>query len=238
MLIRRRSVCSAPSASCAQVSAHLHPPHHFSPAQFLVDEFIFADRPDLEEPDKVENLQESLVEGLKFYARKRRPDTPQVFPKLIMKISDLRSISLRGEDRFSLRNLLVVFKWRHLCYSRSGPGRLREDRDSFWRDAASHVRDVGEWRSWVMQQWRNWVDDVFSFLCEMFLSWNLRIKMTPLLRGWTFTMQPPITLYLASCAMMTSFSDDIIADNERIRWKIEFFVFEVAYFLAIVSSAA
>ncbi|CAK8673054.1 unnamed protein product [Clavelina lepadiformis] len=60
---------------------------------------VCADRPDLEEPDKVENLQESLVEGLKFYARKRRPDTPQVFPKLIMKISDLRSISLRGADR-------------------------------------------------------------------------------------------------------------------------------------------
>ncbi|XP_018668686.2 nuclear receptor isoform X1 [Ciona intestinalis] len=60
---------------------------------------VSADRVDLEEPDKVELLQESLVEGLKYYARKRRPHTPQVFPKLIIKISDLRSISLKGADR-------------------------------------------------------------------------------------------------------------------------------------------
>nr|CAB3265442.1 RAR retinoc acid receptor [Phallusia mammillata] len=60
---------------------------------------ICPDRPDLEEPDKVEQLQETLLEGLKFYTRKRRPDSPQLFPKLIMKISDLRSISMRGADR-------------------------------------------------------------------------------------------------------------------------------------------
>uniref|UniRef100_H2Z1X1 Retinoic acid receptor n=1 Tax=Ciona savignyi TaxID=51511 RepID=H2Z1X1_CIOSA len=60
---------------------------------------VSADRPDLEEPDKVEMLQETLVEGLKWYARKRRPNAPQVFPKLIIKISDLRSISLKGADR-------------------------------------------------------------------------------------------------------------------------------------------
>jgi len=71
---------------------------------------VFVDRPDLEEPERVEQLQESLVEGLKYYARKRRPDLPQIFPKLIMKLSDLRSISLRGDQRecgcFSNKNTL------------------------------------------------------------------------------------------------------------------------------------
>jgi len=71
---------------------------------------VLSDRPELEEPDKVENLQESLVEGLKFYARKRRPDTPQVFPKLIMKLSDLRSISLRGKRLLILKRGCTFFE--------------------------------------------------------------------------------------------------------------------------------
>lgn len=60
---------------------------------------ICADRPDLEEPDKVEALQDSLVDGLRYYARKRRPENTHIFPKLLMKLSDLRSISLKGSSR-------------------------------------------------------------------------------------------------------------------------------------------
>lgn len=60
---------------------------------------ICPDRPELEEPEKVEELRDSLVEGLKYYSRKRRPDSPQVFPNFLMKVSDLRSVGSRGADR-------------------------------------------------------------------------------------------------------------------------------------------
>lgn len=66
---------------------------------------ICADRSDLEQPEKVEELQEPLVEGLKWYARKRRPNKPHVFPKMLMKIADLRCIGFKGADRaVSIRN--------------------------------------------------------------------------------------------------------------------------------------
>lgn len=55
------------------------------------------DRQDLEQPDKVDKLQEPLLEALKIYVRKRRPNRPHMFPKMLMKITDLRSISAKGE---------------------------------------------------------------------------------------------------------------------------------------------
>ncbi|KAF1488235.1 RARA protein, partial [Oreocharis arfaki] len=58
---------------------------------------ICGDRQDLEQPDKVDKLQEPLLEALKIYVRKRRPNKPHMFPKMLMKITDLRSISAKGE---------------------------------------------------------------------------------------------------------------------------------------------
>lgn len=55
-----------------------------------------VDRQDLEEADKVDILQEPLLEALKIYVRKRRPHKPHMFPKMLMKITDLRSISAKG----------------------------------------------------------------------------------------------------------------------------------------------
>lgn len=55
-----------------------------------------TDRQDLEEADKVDVLQEPLLEALKIYVRKRRPHKPHMFPKMLMKITDLRSISAKG----------------------------------------------------------------------------------------------------------------------------------------------
>lgn len=52
---------------------------------------------DLEEPEKVEKLQEPLLEALKVYARRRRPCQPHMFPRMLMKITDLRGISTKGE---------------------------------------------------------------------------------------------------------------------------------------------
>lgn len=42
----------------------------------------YLDRQDLEEPTKVDKLQEPLLEALKIYIRKRRPSKPHMFPKI------------------------------------------------------------------------------------------------------------------------------------------------------------
>ncbi|MGH0152090.1 UNVERIFIED_CONTAM: hypothetical protein FKN15_052883 [Acipenser sinensis] len=60
---------------------------------------IYKYRQDLEEPAKVDKLQEPLLEALKIYIRKRRPSKPHMFPKILMKITDLRSISAKGAER-------------------------------------------------------------------------------------------------------------------------------------------
>ncbi|CAL8316656.1 unnamed protein product [Arctogadus glacialis] len=60
---------------------------------------LCGDRQDLEQSDKVDVLQEPLLEALKIYVRRRRPDKPSMFPKMLMKITDLRSISVKGAER-------------------------------------------------------------------------------------------------------------------------------------------
>lgn len=60
---------------------------------------LSKDRQDLEEPSKVEVLQEPLLEALKVYSRKRRPSMPLMFPRALMKITDLRTISAKGMKR-------------------------------------------------------------------------------------------------------------------------------------------
>lgn len=57
---------------------------------------FLIDRQDLEDAGKVDKLQEPLLEALKIYIRKRRPNKPHMFPKILMKITDLRSISAKG----------------------------------------------------------------------------------------------------------------------------------------------
>ncbi|XP_039266672.1 retinoic acid receptor beta-like [Styela clava] len=60
---------------------------------------ICPDRPGLEDPDKVEKLQETLLEALRIYTRSNKPKQPQMFAKMLMKITDLRSISMEGSER-------------------------------------------------------------------------------------------------------------------------------------------
>lgn len=55
------------------------------------------DRMDLEHPEDVDRLQEPLLEALKIYARRRRPNKPHMFPRMLMKITDLRGISTKGQ---------------------------------------------------------------------------------------------------------------------------------------------
>lgn len=60
---------------------------------------LCGDRQDLEESEKVDVLQEPMLEALKIYVRRRRPEKPCMFPKILMKITDLRSISVKGAER-------------------------------------------------------------------------------------------------------------------------------------------
>lgn len=60
---------------------------------------ICGDRQDLEEPEKVDKLQEPLLEALKIYTRRRRPNKPYMFPRMLMKVTDLRGISTKGAER-------------------------------------------------------------------------------------------------------------------------------------------
>ncbi|KAJ8364650.1 hypothetical protein SKAU_G00134810 [Synaphobranchus kaupii] len=60
---------------------------------------LCGDRQDLEQSEKVDVLQEPLLEALKIYVRNRRPHKPHMFPKMLMKITDLRSISAKGAER-------------------------------------------------------------------------------------------------------------------------------------------
>ena len=85
-----------------------------------------SDRQDLEEPSKVDQLQEPLLEALKIYVRKRRPSKPHMFPKTLMKITDLRSISAKGGkiSTHSLHEAIADRDYRvkedEICCRRSG----------------------------------------------------------------------------------------------------------------------
>lgn len=57
---------------------------------------------DLEEPQKVDKLQEPLLEALKIYTRRRRPNKPHMFPRMLMKVTDLRGISTKGQPKFNM----------------------------------------------------------------------------------------------------------------------------------------
>ena len=59
---------------------------------------LFTDRSGLAEPEKVEELQEPILEALKHYVRRRRTGNPHTFAKMLLKLTDLRSISVKGSD--------------------------------------------------------------------------------------------------------------------------------------------
>ncbi|KAK3082684.1 hypothetical protein FSP39_002535, partial [Pinctada imbricata] len=60
---------------------------------------ISGDRSGLEDTERIEQMQEPILEALKHYVRSRRKEQPSVFAKLIMKVTDLRSISVKGAER-------------------------------------------------------------------------------------------------------------------------------------------
>ena len=65
-------------------------------------------------------MQEPILEALKHYVRTRRKDQPSIFAKLIMKVTDLRSISVKGKGHWGqkvkdLKSISVKSKgcWGH-----------------------------------------------------------------------------------------------------------------------------
>jgi len=61
---------------------------------------LSGDRSGLASPEKVEKIQEPILEALKHYVRKRRTgSSPHSFAKMLLKLTDLRSISVKGAER-------------------------------------------------------------------------------------------------------------------------------------------
>ncbi|XP_014678004.1 PREDICTED: retinoic acid receptor alpha-like [Priapulus caudatus] len=58
-----------------------------------------GDRTGLTDSERVETLQEPILDGLKHYCRRRRPAEQHTFAKLLMKLTDLRSISVKGAEK-------------------------------------------------------------------------------------------------------------------------------------------
>lgn len=72
---------------------------------------------DLEEPKKVDKLQEPLLEALKIYTRRRRPDKPHMFPRMLMKVTDLRGISTKGQlFLFSFNKVATKVNLKANCF--------------------------------------------------------------------------------------------------------------------------
>ena len=65
---------------------------------------IIKDHQDLEDVETIAKIQEPLLRALRIYSRNRRPKGPVIYPKLLMKLYDLRNISMRG----SLKNLYLL----------------------------------------------------------------------------------------------------------------------------------
>jgi len=80
----------------------------------ILSSMFGIDRSGLKEVDNIEKLQEPLLEALKHYSKQRRNIHSHCFAKLLMKLTDLRSISLKGlfssvsGQSFSRWNVLYI----------------------------------------------------------------------------------------------------------------------------------
>ncbi|XP_067935296.1 retinoic acid receptor alpha-A-like isoform X2 [Watersipora subatra] len=60
---------------------------------------LASDRSGLERSSEVEKVQEPYLAALQHYIRQNRPNRPHIFAKLLIKLTDLRSISIKGADK-------------------------------------------------------------------------------------------------------------------------------------------
>lgn len=70
-----------------------------------------ADRTGLKEPEAVEKLQDAVLGAYKRYIAEQRPMQPVHWAKILMKVTDLRTISTRHAERV-------------LCIKLDSPGEL------------------------------------------------------------------------------------------------------------------
>lgn len=68
---------------------------------------IVLDRCDLNEPERVEELQGPLLDLLRKYSRLNHEHDPNVFPKTLLKLTSLRSLSL--QSKLILFYILFIF---------------------------------------------------------------------------------------------------------------------------------
>ena len=73
----------------------------------ILTDRIASDRSGLVNSEKVEALQEPFLEAFRHYVRRRRVSQPHIFAKMIFKLTDLRSISVKG--RHSLHCILNIY---------------------------------------------------------------------------------------------------------------------------------
>ena len=67
----------------------------------IINQFslCFSDRSGLKEPEHVEKLQDSILGAFKRYIAENRPYQPVRWAKILMKVTDLRTISTRHAER-------------------------------------------------------------------------------------------------------------------------------------------
>lgn len=61
--------------------------------------YLFSDRSGLKEPEAVEKLQDEILGAFKRYIAEKRPHQPVHWAKILMKVTDLRTISTRHAER-------------------------------------------------------------------------------------------------------------------------------------------
>lgn len=101
----------------------------------FLETFMFSmvsDRPNLKEPKKIEEIQEVYTSALQAYIDTHRPKLRTVFARLLMKLTDLRSLSSDHADTlfaFKLDNNLSAtlehpVKQEYFEYQNHGHGNL------------------------------------------------------------------------------------------------------------------
>lgn len=65
----------------------------------LLSVIFISDRSGLKEPEAVEKLQDEILGAFKRYVAEKRPNQPVHWAKILMKVTDLRTISTRHAER-------------------------------------------------------------------------------------------------------------------------------------------
>lgn len=80
---------------------HIHPYAHICSCLRHLNNFfsLSADRSGIVEVGAVEQLQENLIKALRSLITSRRPDDSTLFPKLLLRLPDLRTLNNQHSDK-------------------------------------------------------------------------------------------------------------------------------------------